>query len=60
NMVEEVQEKAKFAEELKKEVDVFISCPDYDEKKLDCQNCRFVAKLRMKTADLIIKTKKLA
>lgn len=60
NSVKGVQGKAKFAEELQKEVSVLLSCPDYDDKKLDCKNCRFIASLRKKTADVIIKAKKLA
>ena len=59
NMAKGVQEKARFAEELQKEVAVLLSCPDYDGKRLDCKNCRFIANLRKKTANLIIKTKKL-
>jgi len=60
NKAEGVQEKAKFAEELQKEVDVLLSCPDYKSETLDCKNCHFIANLRKKTADLIIKAKKLA
>ena len=59
NIAKEVQEKAKFAEELQKEVDVLLNCPDYDNRKLDCKNCYFVAILRKKTANIIIKAKKL-
>ena len=55
-----VHEKAGFAEEIEKEVDVLLSCPDYDDKSLDCKNCHFIANLRKKTADLIIRAKKLA
>ena len=55
-----VQEKAGFAEELQKEVNVLLSCPDYDKEKLDCKNCHFIANLRKKTANLIIKAKRLA
>ena len=54
-----VQEKAGFAEELKKEVDVLLSCPDYDGKSLNCKNCHFISNLRKKTSNLIIKAKKL-
>ncbi|MDI6761749.1 MAG: hypothetical protein QME83_01835 [Thermodesulfobacteriota bacterium] len=54
-----VQEKAGFAEEIEKEVDVLLSCPDYESQSLDCKNCHFIANLRKKTADLIIKAKKL-
>lgn len=59
NMAKGVREKAIFAEELQKEVDMLLTCPDYDDKKLDCKNCRFIANLRKKTAGLIIKAKKL-
>lgn len=60
NQTKGIREKAIFAEELQKEVDVLLTCPDYDDKKLDCRNCRFIANLRKKTAGLIIKAKKLA
>jgi hypothetical protein len=60
NNAKGVLEKADFAEELQKEVDVLLSCPDYDEKNTDCNNCRFIAKVRIKTAGLIIKAKRLA
>jgi hypothetical protein len=54
-----VQEKAGFAEELKKEVDVLLSCPDYESQSLDCKNCHFISNLRKKTSNLIIRAKKL-
>lgn len=60
NMAKGVLEKARFAEELQKEAEALLSCPDYDDKGLDCKNCHFIANLRKKTADLIIKAKKLA
>lgn len=60
NGAKDVQEKAVFAKELQKEVDVLLSCPDFDDKSLDCKNCHFIANLRKKTASLIIKAKKLA
>ena len=60
NKAKGVQEKAKFAEELQKEVNVLLSCADYKGETLDCKNCHFIANLRKKTADLIIKAKKLA
>ncbi|MGD0784367.1 MAG: hypothetical protein ABR969_00940 [Sedimentisphaerales bacterium] len=53
-------EKADFAEELQKEVDSLLSCPDYNEKSEDCSNCHFIANMCKKTADLVIKAKKLA
>lgn len=59
NQAKGVQEKAGFAEELQKEVNVLLSCPDYDKERLDCKNCHFIANLRKKIADLIIKAKRL-
>lgn len=59
NQAKGVQEKANWASELQKEVDVLLSCLDYDDKKLACKNCHFIANLRKKTANLIIKTQKL-
>ena len=55
-----VQEKAGFAEELQKEVNVLLNCSDYKKESLECKNCHFIANLRKKTADIIIKVKKLA
>lgn len=60
NKAKGVSEKARYAEELQREVGVLLSCPDYDKEKLDCKNCHFIANLRKKTADLIIKAKRLA
>jgi len=59
NSAKSVKEKAVFAKELQKEVDVLLSCSDYDENRLDCTNCHFIAALRDRTAGLIIKAKKL-
>ncbi len=59
NKAKAVQEKARFAEELEKEVDVLLSCPDYESQSLDCKNCHFISNLRKKTSNLIIKAKKL-
>jgi hypothetical protein len=60
NAIEGVTGKAVFAEELRKEMDVLLSCQDHKDTNLDCKNCHFIAKLRKKTADFIIKAKKLA
>ncbi len=60
NKAKGVQEKARFAEKLQEEVDVLLSCTDYKSESLDCKNCHFIANLRKKTADLIIKAKKIA
>ena len=59
NRAEGVSEKAGIAEEMQKEVTVLLSCLEYDKKKTDCGNCRFIANLREKTARLIIRTRKL-
>ncbi|MDI6779427.1 MAG: hypothetical protein QME25_04445 [Bacteroidota bacterium] len=60
NQAKGVLEKARFAEELQKEVDVLLTCPDYDNANINCKNCRFIASLRKETANLITKAKKLA
>lgn len=60
NAAKQVQEKAKFACELGKEVDVLFNCPEFKKESLDCESCHFIANLRKRTADLIIKAKKLA
>jgi hypothetical protein len=55
-----VLEKAEFAQKLREEVDVLLSCQDYNEKNKDCSNCRFITNVRKKTADLVMKAKKFA
>ena len=60
NDAKDIVGKAELAKELQDEVGVLLSCPDYDEKSIECKNCRFIANVRKKTADLIIKAKKLA
>jgi hypothetical protein len=60
NSAKGVLEKAEFAEELQQEVNILLSCPDYNQVNTDCSNCRFIANVRKKTADLVIKAKKLA
>ncbi|MBU1121145.1 MAG: hypothetical protein ABIH08_07035 [Candidatus Omnitrophota bacterium] len=59
NQAEDVQDKAMYAQELLKKVDTLFSCPDFKEENIHCKNCRFIANLRRRTADLIIKAKKL-
>ncbi|MEW5767356.1 MAG: hypothetical protein AB1797_06970 [bacterium] len=60
NHAKGIQKKASFAKELQKEVDILLSCPDYDGESLNCNNCHFIANLRQRTANLVIKAKKLA
>ena len=59
NKAQGIQEKVKFALELRKEITVLLSCPDYKKGKLDCESCRFIASLREKVALLIIRAQKL-
>jgi hypothetical protein len=60
NSGKDILEKVEFAKKLQEQVDVLLSCLDYDEKSSDCKNCRFIGNVRKKTADIIIKAKKLA
>jgi len=59
NEAKEFLKKAEFAEELEQEVDVLLSCSEYDQNSRDCNNCHFIASVRKKTARLIMKAKKL-
>lgn len=59
NAIQGVAGKAVLAEELRKEVEALLSCSEYKNESLDCKNCRFIANLRRKTANMIIKAKKL-
>ncbi len=52
--------KAEFAEELSEEVDCLLDCKEYSNLQFDCTNCRIIAQLHKKTADLVIKAKSLA
>ena len=57
NIGETVLEKATFAEELQEEVNVLLSCTNYDKASINCKNCHFIANLRKKTANLIMNYK---
>ena len=59
NQAKGVLEKARFAEELRKEAEALLCCPDDDGKRLDCKNCHVIASLRKRTSNLMIKAKKL-
>jgi len=59
NNTKVIHEKVKLAEEILKEVKVLLSCPDYSSEKSDCLECHFLARLRKKVADLVIKAKEL-
>ncbi|MBI5701016.1 hypothetical protein HZC34_04110 [Candidatus Saganbacteria bacterium] len=60
NTAKGIKGKAALAEELEKEIEVLLSCPDYDGEKLDCRNCEFIASLRKQTAALIRHARKLS
>lgn len=60
NETSDVDEKAEYVEELKHALEVLLACPSYQEQKLDCDNCRFITNLRKRTAELVIKARKLA
>jgi len=60
NQAEDVREKAAFARELQREVQVLLECPDYKSDGVDCRNCHFLATVRKKTAEVIIMARKLA
>jgi len=60
NKARGVQEKAWWAEELLKEVKILLECPQHDDAKLDCINCRTICELRNRTASLVLKAGKLA
>jgi len=60
NQAELVHEKAVFAQELQKEVQVLLECPDYKSDDVQCRNCHFLATVRKKTAEVIIMARKLA
>lgn len=49
--------KAQYAEELSVMANYLLDCPQYDDKKQDCNICRMIAGLHQKTAELIIKAK---
>ena len=59
NDAENVEKKAYFAERLIKEAEDLLSCGHFDEEKVDCKICHYIAKLRKQTANLIIKAKQL-
>ena len=55
NRSTDVKTKARLAEVLQKEAQVLLSCPDYNNEKLECRSCRFIQNMRKRTATLIIK-----
>ena len=59
NEAENIEKKAQLAERLIKEANEILSCEHFDEKRVDCKICHYIADLRKKTANLILKAKEL-
>lgn len=59
NKTVDIKGKIQYAEELVKEADVLLNCPEYKQQDFDCRNCRTIADLRKETAELIIRARKL-
>ena len=60
NKVKDYQHKIELASDLSRYVDMLLVCSEYNTAAIDCKNCRFISNLRKKTAELIIKAKKIA
>ncbi len=60
NASKDINDKAAYANELQKEVDVLLECKSYDEKNLNCKGCQTIAGLRKNVVDIIFKTAKVA
>jgi len=60
NTSKDINEKASYANELQKEVDVLLKCKSYDEKNLNCRSCQTIADLRQKAVEIVLKTAKVA
>lgn len=59
NEAASIEEKAAKARDLIEEVDALLLCEEYDDKNVDCKNCRVISELRKKTAELVVKARKL-
>jgi len=55
-----VDKKAKYAETLLERVACLIDCPKYNDQESDCEYCHVFAALNKRTAELIIKAKRLS
>ena len=60
NISKDINDKASYANELQKEVNVLLECKSYDEKNLNCKACQTVADLRQKAVEIVLKTAKVA
>jgi hypothetical protein len=55
-----VGKKAAYAETLLDRVACLLDCPKYNDQESDCEYCHVFAELHKKTAELIIKAKRLS
>lgn len=55
NQASSPEEKGTHAQDLLDAVNVLLDCEHYDETNENCQICRAIAKLRRKTARLVVK-----
>ena len=55
NRPKDTDHKARFAGKMANEVEILLSCRDYDKHSQDCVNCHTVSILRSKMAKLILK-----
>ena len=55
NETEDIKRKTRFAERIIQEMGVLLLCEYFDERRADCKICHYVANLRKKTANLILK-----
>ena len=58
NISKDINDKASYANELQKEVNVLLECKSYDEKNLNCKACQTIADLRQKAVEIVLKTAK--
>ena len=59
NRSKDIANKARFAGEMAKEVDLLSGCRDYDEHGPDCVHCHTVSILRSRMAKLILRTNRI-
>lgn len=59
NQARDLAGKAELARSLQQEVDVLLSCCNYDHKSCNCTSCRLLANARKRIAGLFIRAQKL-
>lgn len=59
NEAKDVKEKAVIAQKLLNEVEELLTCKHFSREKTECKICHYIAQLRKRTANLVIKAKKL-